>query len=560
MTHSQVGGICLLLFRASERDTERERERNARAHAEKRKQRREIEQGGEKEGRVVGLGGAMAMAVPGSNVWFLRIRGQQQQQQQQHKGHGQGHRHWHRRCSSSLMAAYSSSTSKWEGGLKPSKKLAFSSAAALFGHNLMSRSLRRKKKCTKKSTSKDAVGKALARHSPNPVSLGEFGDALSMNGVKPGTCIIVNLGPYLRRLPIKRILVWAVVAFILFQLRDFAGVFMGTIVLSMVGNSLVAWAEEYLPGRRRILVAAMYAVIIAALTGIGIMYIPRVLQESAKIIQRIQQNEDPYALLSEKLRNGLGEQVTDQLERFLLALIQPDTVVLESMADNRAQRSTILQQLIKDYAGAMVVKLATLISATSRFALQSLVSLIFSFMLVWDMPSIKKGVQSLKLSRLSTIYEEIAPVITTIGRIFNKALQAQSAIAVVNTVLTCLGMLLLRVSGVGWLSLLVFLCSFVPVAGVIISTVPIGIVAFMESGLLQLSLVVLMVILIHAIEAYVLNPVIYSAHLKLHPLLALGVLVFAEHTLGVWGLIVAVPMAVFFVEYVIKRNSCFEQC
>lgn len=47
---------------------------------------------------------------------------------------------------------------------------------------------------------------------------------------------------------------------------------------------------------------------------------------------------------------------------------------------------------------------------------------------------------------------------------------------------------------------------------------------------------------------------ISTAHLKLHPLLALGVLVFAEHTLGVWGLLVAVPLAVFFSEYVIKQN------
>ncbi len=31
-----------------------------------------------------------------------------------------------------------------------------------------------------------------------------------------------------------------------------------------------------------------------------------------------------------------------------------------------------------------------------------------------------------------------------------------------------------------------------------------------RSGLLQLALVVLMVILIHAVEAYILNPVIYS--------------------------------------------------
>ena len=32
---------------------------------------------------------------------------------------------------------------------------------------------------------------------------------------------------------------------------------------------------------------------------------------------------------------------------------------------------------------------------------------------------------------------------------------------------------------------------------------------------------------------------IYSAHLKLHPLLVLSVLVIAEHSLGVWGLLMA---------------------
>ncbi len=32
---------------------------------------------------------------------------------------------------------------------------------------------------------------------------------------------------------------------------------------------------------------------------------------------------------------------------------------------------------------------------------------------------------------------------------------------------------------------------------------------------------------------------IYSAHLKLHPLLVLSALVIAEHSLGVWGLLLA---------------------
>lgn len=37
----------------------------------------------------------------------------------------------------------------------------------------------------------------------------------------------------------------------------------------------------------------------------------------------------------------------------------------------------------------------------------------------------------------------------------------------------------------------------------------------------------------------VLAAAIYSAHLKLHPLMVLSVLVIAEHSLGVWGLLLA---------------------
>ena len=40
---------------------------------------------------------------------------------------------------------------------------------------------------------------------------------------------------------------------------------------------------------------------------------------------------------------------------------------------------------------------------------------------------------------------------------------------------------------------------------------------------MKLALVILMVTGIHMVEAYGLNPAIYSAHLKLHPLLVLTV-------------------------------------
>ena len=56
-----------------------------------------------------------------------------------------------------------------------------------------------------------------------------------------------------------------------------------------------------------------------------------------------------------------------------------------------------------------------------------------------------------------------------------------------NTALTALGMWLLKIPGIGLLSLFVFICSFIPIAGVFISTAPIAFVAVTEYGFLQVQ-------------------------------------------------------------------------
>lgn len=73
-----------------------------------------------------------------------------------------------------------------------------------------------------------------------------------------------------------------------------------------------------------------------------------------------------------------------------------------------------------------------------------------------------------------------------------------------------------------------------------------------QFGFAKLALVIAMVVGVHFVEAYGLNPAIYSAHLKLHPLIVLAVLFFAEHSLGVWGLLLAVPTTVFALDYCIR--------
>ena len=65
------------------------------------------------------------------------------------------------------------------------------------------------------------------------------------------------------------------------------------------------------------------------------------------------------------------------------------------------------------------------------------------------------------------------------------ALQAQIAMA--NTALTVLGMWILKIPGIGLLGLFVFICSFIPIAGVFISTAPIAFVALTEYGFLKVA-------------------------------------------------------------------------
>ena len=53
------------------------------------------------------------------------------------------------------------------------------------------------------------------------------------------------------------------------------------------------------------------------------------------------------------------------------------------------------------------------------------VSLVLSFMVVWDLPTIAAGVRSLQASRLGPIYNEVAPSVAVFSQLFGKALQAQ---------------------------------------------------------------------------------------------------------------------------------------
>jgi predicted PurR-regulated permease PerM len=175
-----------------------------------------------------------------------------------------------------------------------------------------------------------------------------------------------------------------------------------------------------------------------------------------------------------------------------------------------------------------------------------LLSLLFSFLIVLDLPDLTQGLRRLRESRVAFIYEEVGHSIAEFARVLGRALSAQFYIATLNTILTALGISILGIGGsAAFLSVVVFFCSFIPVAGVFISSFPICLLAFQQGGIGLMFGAALLIWIIHLIEAYILNPKIYGHALRVNPVLVLIILTLGGKLFGVWGLVLGLPVCTY---------------
>jgi predicted PurR-regulated permease PerM len=103
------------------------------------------------------------------------------------------------------------------------------------------------------------------------------------------------------------------------------------------------------------------------------------------------------------------------------------------------------------------------------------------------------------------------------------------------------------------LAIIVFFAGLIPVWGTFISSVPIFLLASNSGGLPLVFKVLLMIVIVHGVEAYILNPNIVSAVLKINPLITL-IILYVGHTLfGLWGVLLGVPVAVYVYRYILMK-------
>lgn len=378
----------------------------------------------------------------------------------------------------------------------------------------------------------------------------------------------------------RRILIWFILIGLLWLLRDFFGLIFITFVLAFIAIPLVRLGRDKLKLPYRLSLTLVYIFFLVVLGSFVHYVTPSVIGEASRFMNNISEVRlklmelkrdigSKYPGVERSLHGYMRSILDENTQRVIdreLKLFQ-ETINLHDIdrpeLDNDNNISAVALEKLKKYydkeaellvnflitkqMGKVREELPKFINHLYQATGTMLLALLFSFLILFDSVRLGDLMKSLHDSRLRDFYQETAQPVIRFAYVVGRAIQAQAMIACVNTFLTLLGLIILGIPSVALLSLIVFVCSFIPVLGVFISTTPMVLVALNTGGLTLAIAIVVMITVIHIIEAYGLNPLIYGKHFKLNPVLVLIILLIAYHSFGLWGMILGVPVSYYFI-------------
>lgn len=317
---------------------------------------------------------------------------------------------------------------------------------------------------------------------------------------------------------LRRMVVLLVIIFVLYEARSL----MNTILLTFIFTYLIVhWVrlvQRRLPKMPVTLIVLLsYLVLIAGLFFVITDYVPMLVNQLVKMTNSLitfYQSADMHWLMK-------------YVNQF----------VSSSMIASQARHGVTL-------AVTTLTSFGTLLVAV-------LMSLILSFFYTIELRQMNKFSRTFLTSQhLSWFFKDLDFFGKKFVNTFGVVLEAQFFIALTNTVLTMIALFFMKMPQIFALGLMVFILSLVPVAGVIISLVPLSMVGYSVGGIRDVIYLIIVILVIHMLESYVLNPKFMSSRTELPIFYTFVVLLVAEHLFGVWGLIVGVPIFTFLLDIV----------
>lgn len=199
-----------------------------------------------------------------------------------------------------------------------------------------------------------------------------------------------------------------------------------------------------------------------------------------------------------------------------------------------------------------VIKYATNVGTWS---FNVFISFILSLFFMIEKDKIKSFVVKFDSSRVSGMYRYIRDFGRNFLNSFGKVIQAQIIIAFANSVLSTIALAIMSFPQVLGLGVMIFIFSLVPVAGTVFSLIPLSIIAYSVGGVKMIVYVIVLIAVLHSLESYILNPKFMADKTELPVFFIFITLLVSEHFMGVWGLLLGVPLFMFILDLLnVKAN------
>jgi len=319
---------------------------------------------------------------------------------------------------------------------------------------------------------------------------------------------------------VRRTLFLLTIGIAIYLLGPMMNLLLLTFVIAFLMNSaqniIVKQLKIITPVKEKLVTVMLYLILFGCITFAAIRFFPVLAREMTGVINNFSMDE-----------LKVGSPVIDN---FIYQVIQ--------------------QVDFNNYIKSSVDLTIQLASRIGTLSLQAFIAMILSMFFILEKKKVFAFLEKFKDSKLSGFYKYCSFYGNNFLNTFGKVMQAQIIIAFINSIISVCFLYIFGFPNLATLWIMIFILSLVPVAGVVVSLLPLSIIAFKIGGFAKIVSVVIMIALVHAFESYVLNPKLMSSKVELPMFFTFIILLVAEHLIGIWGLLIGIPLFIFLLEIV----------
>lgn len=370
----------------------------------------------------------------------------------------------------------------------------------------------------------------------------------------------------------RRFLMWIAFFVILYLLRDFFALMFLTFIFAFVMRKIAGLLLRIAPRLPYwFAVVGPYLIVVALLVLLMTTAVPKLYDEGLEFSHRV-----PgllQTLATEIHRAALRHNMEDTLAKYLQAdetrKVPPVAVESPGQPPGRVAASRPTTNPSKITNEAIIDKfeelamgflpdgegtdrrenlpglLVKFVKGVTGGTVTFLLAIVLSFLIVLDYDRIRHEMGIWSGAPVGRFFHEASASVIQFSDMVGTAFQCQLIVAALNTVITAIGLFVLKIEPVLLLTTIVFIFGLIPVLGVWISSVPIVLIAFNDHGWERAALAVGLITFVHLLEAYVFNPRIYASRFHLNPVIVLIILLVGHELFGVWGMLLGIPVTYY---------------